>query len=80
LSTLQATRFYVPALGAISLLAAWPVARVARRAPLGALASAAVVVAMFGLGIWSFHIMLSPQNPGPAPPPHCNIGQPHCPS
>jgi hypothetical protein len=80
LSTLQATRFYIPALGAISLLAAWPVARVARRAPLGALTSAAAVVAIFGLGIWSFHTMLNPQNPAPAPPPHCNIGQPHCPS
>ena len=79
LSTLQATRFYVPALGAISLLGAWPVARVARRAPLAAAASAAAVVAVFGLGFWSFHTMLNPQNPGPAPPPHCNIGQPHCP-
>jgi hypothetical protein len=28
---LQACRFYVPALGAISLLGAWPVVRVARR-------------------------------------------------
>jgi hypothetical protein len=79
LSTLQATRFYVPAVGAISLLGAWPVARVARRAPLAAAASAAAVVAVFGLGFWSFHTMLNPQNPGPAPPPHCNIGQPHCP-
>jgi hypothetical protein len=79
-STLQASRFYVPALGAISLLGAWPVVRVARRAPLAAAASAAAVVAMFGLGIWSFHSMLNPQNPGPAPAPHCNIGQPHCPS
>jgi hypothetical protein len=80
LSTLQAIRFYAPALGVISLLAAWSVARVARRAPLGALASAAAVVAMFGLGIWSFHTMLNPQNPGPVPAPRCNVGQPHCPS
>jgi hypothetical protein len=79
LSTLQASRFYVPALGAISLLGAWPVIRVARRAPLATAASAALVVALFGLGLWSFHTMLNPQNPGPAPPPHCNIGQPHCP-
>jgi hypothetical protein len=78
LSTLQATRFYVPALGAISLLAAWPVARVANTAPLAAAASAAAVVALFGLGLWSFHTMLNPQNLAPAPP-HCNIGQPHCP-
>ena len=80
LSTLQVTRFYVPALGAISLLGAWPVVRAARRAPLGTVAAAAVVVAMFGLGLWSFTNMLNPQHPGPAPAPHCNIGQPHCPS
>jgi hypothetical protein len=77
---LQAIRFYVPALGAISLLGAWPVVRMARRAALATVASAAVVVALFGLGLWSFHTMLNPQHPGPAPPPHCNIGQPHCPS
>ena len=80
LSPLQATRFYVPALGAISLLGAWLVTRVARWAPLAAVASAAIVVAMFGLGLWSFNTMLNPHNPGPAPPPHCNIGQPRCPS
>jgi hypothetical protein len=79
LSALQATRFYVPALGAISLLGAWLVVRAARPAPLAAVASAAAVVALFGLGIWSFHTMLNPHNPGPAPPPGCNIGQPHCP-
>src|SRR5215469_11379646 len=80
LSSLQATRFYVPALGAISLLGGWLVVRVARRAPLAAVASAAVVVALFGLGLWSFHTMQNPQHPGPAPSPHCNIGQPNCPS
>src|SRR4030095_3313789 len=37
LSTLQAARFYVPALGAISLLGAWLLARVPRRAPRAAL-------------------------------------------
>jgi len=80
LSTLQAVRFYVPALGAISLLGAWPVVRAGRRAPLAAVASAAALVALFGLGMWSFHTILNPQHPGPAPPPRCNIGQPHCPS
>jgi hypothetical protein len=78
-TSLQATRFYVPALGAISLLGAWLMIGVARRAPLAAAVSAAVVVAMFGLGLWSFHNMLNPQHPGPVSPPHCNIGQPHCP-
>ena len=78
--TVQATRFHVPALGAISLLGAWLVIRAVRQAPLAVVASAVVVVTMFGLGLWSFHNMLNPQHPGPAPPPHCNIGQPHCPS
>jgi hypothetical protein len=63
-STLQVTRFYVPALGAIALLGAWLLvqlgtwlaAHASRRAPL-ALTSAALVVAMFGLGAWSFTTM-----------------------
>jgi hypothetical protein len=50
-STLQVVRFYVPAISAISLLAALLVARVPPRASLAAVASAAVVVAMFGLGV-----------------------------
>lgn len=54
LSTLQAARFYVPAIGAISLLGAWLVVRLPRRAALAAVTSAAVVAAMFGLGVWSF--------------------------
>jgi hypothetical protein len=65
LSTLQAARFYVPALGAISLLGAWLVARLAgnlprhvpRRASLAVMTSAAVVAATFGLGVWSFNSM-----------------------
>jgi hypothetical protein len=66
-STLQVVRFYVPALGAIALLGAWPLIRLgtllptllatrARRAPL-ALASAALVVVLFALGAWSFSAM-----------------------
>src|SRR6185312_9981962 len=51
LSTLQAARFYVPALGAIALLGAWlltrvPLARVARRVPLAAVTTLAVVAAL----------------------------------
>jgi hypothetical protein len=69
LSTLQAARFYVPAIGAIALLGAWLVARLpslARlpspirlpsRAPVAALTSAAVVLAMAGLGLWAFSAM-----------------------
>jgi len=80
----QTARFYVPAIGAIALLGAWLAVRAPqlvrwpRRAPLPSAASAAVVVAMFALGAWSFHNMLNPQNPGPPAPPHCNIGEPHC--
>jgi hypothetical protein len=65
LSTLQAARFYVPAIGAIALLGAWLAARlprclprhVPRRASLAAMTSAALVAAMFGLGVWSFNGM-----------------------
>jgi len=56
-STLQFARFYVPAIGAISLLGSWLVTRLPRRASLAAVTSAAVAVAMFGLGVWSFAIM-----------------------
>lgn len=62
--TLQVVRFYVPALGAIALLGAWFLVqlsswlatRALSRAPL-ALVSAALVVAIFGLGTWSFAAM-----------------------
>ena len=55
--TVQVVRFYVPALGAIALLGAWLVTRVPGRALWGALTSAAVIAAMFGLGAWSFYAM-----------------------
>ncbi len=57
LSTLQAARFYVPALGAISLLGAWLLARLPRRQPLAAITTFAVAGALFGLGGWAFHDM-----------------------
>ena len=58
MTTIQMVRFYVPALGAISLLGAWLVTRIPGRAtwPAG-LISAAVITAMFGLGVWSFYTM-----------------------
>jgi hypothetical protein len=56
-STLQAARFYVPAIGAIALLGAWLVTRIPGRAWLAVVTSIAVVTAMFGLGVWSFHAM-----------------------
>jgi hypothetical protein len=67
-NTLQAARFYVPAIGAISLLGAWLVTRIPGRAWLAGLTSAAVVTAMFGLGAWSFHAMLAADQAGPPGP------------
>lgn len=58
LSSLQTVRFYLPAIGAISLLGAWLVTRLPLRAPLlAAVTVAAVVSAMLGLGIWSYTSM-----------------------
>jgi hypothetical protein len=54
---LQVVRFYVPAIGAISLLGAWLVTRIPGRAWVAGLTSIAVITAMFGLGVWSFHSM-----------------------
>lgn len=55
--TLQYIRFYVPTLGAISLLGAWLVTRIPGRAWWAGLTSTAVIAALFGLGVWSFHAM-----------------------
>ena len=55
--TAQVVRFYVPALGAIALLGAWLVTRIPGREWRAGLTSAAVITAMFGLGVWSFYAM-----------------------
>ena len=55
--TVQVVRFYVPALGAIALLGAWLVTRVPGRAWRAGLTSAAIITALFGLGVWSFYAM-----------------------
>jgi hypothetical protein len=57
LSTLQAVRFYVPALGPITLLGAWLLVRVPRGQPLTAITTLTVAAALFGLGGWAFHDM-----------------------
>jgi hypothetical protein len=57
--TLQTVRFYLPAIGAISLLGAWLATRIPGRAQLAGLTTAAVVAAMFVLGAWSFHAMVA---------------------
>ena len=46
---------------------------------MAAVTSAAVVAALFGLGLWSFSDMRAFRLGSPPPLPHCNIGQPHCP-
>ena len=83
ITTEAAVRFYVPAAGAIALLGAWLLVRGRRslggasRLPLAATASAAIV-ALAGLGLWSFHDMIAAPPSGSPAPPHCNIGQPYC--
>jgi hypothetical protein len=68
LTTLQSVRFYVDAIGAIALLGAWLLIRLARRATPAAATSAVLVVALFGLGFWSFTVMRTH--------PFSNMGQP----
>jgi hypothetical protein len=61
-TTLQFARFYVPALGAIALLGAWLITRIPRRQTRPArsgLAAIALIAIMFGIGIPSFHAMLT---------------------
>jgi len=55
--TIQVVRFYVPALGPIALLGAWLVTRIPARDWRAGLTSAAVIAAMFVLGVWSFYAM-----------------------
>jgi hypothetical protein len=64
LSTLQSARFYVPALGAISLLGAWLLVRVPRRQSLAAITTFVIVGALFVLGAWAFHDMYQFPLPG----------------
>jgi hypothetical protein len=85
LSTPAAVRFYVPALGPIALLGAWLLVRgpllvhSPRGKTLAAAASAAVAIAMFGLGGLAFSDMPGFRPPSP-PPGRCNIGEPGCPT
>ena len=55
--TVQIVRFYLPAIGAISLLGAWLVTRIPGRAWLAGLTSAAVIAGLFVLGVWAFYAM-----------------------
>ena len=55
--TVQVVRFYLPAIGAMSLLGAWLVTRIPGRAWPAGLTSAAVITVLFVLGTWAFHAM-----------------------
>jgi hypothetical protein len=55
--TVQVVRFYLPAVGAVALLGAWLVTRIPGRASLSGLTSAAVIAALFAVGVWSFYAM-----------------------
>jgi len=55
--TVQVVRFYLPAIGPISLLGAWLVTRTPGRSWAARLTATVIIVAMFGLGAWAFHAM-----------------------
>ena len=57
LSTLQSTRFYVPALGPIALLGAWLLVRLPRKQLLAAMIVLVTVATVFWLGAQAFHDM-----------------------
>jgi hypothetical protein len=80
LSSEQSVRFYLPAIGAISLLGAWLLARLPLRTPLAAVTTAAIVTATFGLGIASYTSMRTWRLLPPAPMHAtgcCPPGHPH---
>jgi hypothetical protein len=77
LTTMQASRFYVPAIGPIALLAAWLVTRLPRSAPAATVLTIAAVAVMAGMGLWAFGDML-PVAGRPVLPPHCTVGTPNC--
>lgn len=57
--TFADSRFYLPAIGAISLLGAWLLLRGLRRAHLAAMMPATIVAAMFGMGLWAYAGMVN---------------------
>ena len=56
-ATVQVVRFYLPAIGAISLLGAWLITRVPGRAWVAGLVSTAFLTTLFVLGVGAFHAM-----------------------
>jgi hypothetical protein len=85
IGTWQSARFYLPAIGPITLLGSWLLVRAPRlahwpgRTWRAAVPAAAVVVTLFALTTWTFRDQANPGSPIP-PPGRCNIGEPHCPA
>jgi hypothetical protein len=81
----QSARFYLPALGPVTLLGTWLLSRLPdlahlpRRALVAAAPAVAAIVALFAIGSWTFRYQVNQATPS-AGPPHCNIGQAHCPA
>jgi hypothetical protein len=57
--TFADSRFYLPAIGAISMLGAWLLVRLAHRTSMAAVMPATVIAAMFGMGFWSYAGLLN---------------------
>jgi hypothetical protein len=55
--SVQVVRFYLPAIGAISLLGGWLLTRIPGRPWQVGLTTAVGIAATFGLGVWSLHTM-----------------------
>jgi hypothetical protein len=55
--SVQVIRFYVPAIGSMSLLGAWLLTRLTDRPWLRAATATVAICALFCLGVWSFHAM-----------------------
>jgi hypothetical protein len=55
--TVQLVRFYLPAIGPISLLAAWLVTRIPGRSWVAGMVTAAAIAVLFVLGVSSFYAM-----------------------
>ena len=81
----QSARFYLPALGPVTLLGTWLLSRLPglahlpRRTLLAAVPSVAAVFALFAIGSWTFRSQVAQATPSGGPP-HCNIGQALCPA